>query len=357
VVYVPSWLDAGLDWLPSKSRLVRCPVPKRRPLRVAYEHLGLTLRATRDRLDVLFSTGNYRPLTYQGVNVVGLHAIQHFILGDDVGRLRSAYMNFAVPRSVRTADMTIASSETLRRDAIRLWGLDADRIVGVLLGPPPWIAKMISGKTSSEVEPHRLPNDMPYVMCISRLYALKNHRRLIEAFARLVQTGDVPHKLLIVGGDADVTAGELRTVAAQHGISDRVELLGRVPQRQVPALYAGAAAIAYVSLYETFGHPVLEAFAMKRPLLTSKVGATAETAGAAALFVDPLDVVEIAAKLRELLFDEQLRRRLVDAGAKRVREFSWDRYAKASVDAIERAIELRRTFGRPRSSGAATGDI
>jgi glycosyltransferase involved in cell wall biosynthesis len=122
-------------------------------------------------------------------------------------------------------------------------------------------------------------------------------------------------------------------------------------------LYAGAAAIAYVSLYETFGHPVLEAFAMKRPLLTSKVGATAETAGAAALFVDPLEVVEIAAKLRELLFDEQLRRRLVDAGAKRVREFSWDRYAKASVDAIERAIELRRTFGRPRSSGAATGDI
>jgi glycosyltransferase involved in cell wall biosynthesis len=348
VTYVPAWLDAGAVWRPAKSRLVRCQVPKGRPLRVAYEHLGLTLRATRDHLDVLFSTGNYRPLTYTGVNVVGLQAIQHFILRDDVGRFRGAYMDFAVPRSVRSADMTIASSETLRHDAIRLWNLDPERIVGVPLGPPPWIAEMISSDAASKVEPHRLPDGAPYVMCISRLYALKNHRRLIEAFARLVKDGHVSHKLLIVGGDADVTAAELAAVAAEQGVSDCVRLLGRVPQKQVPGLYAGASAIAYVSLYETFGHPVLEAFAMGRPLLTSNAGATAETAGGAALLADPLDVEAIAAGLREILFDEELRARLSAAGAKRVRDFSWERYAKGSMDAIERALELRRSVGRPR---------
>ncbi len=352
VVYLPAWLDAGEPWHPLGARVVRCPVPRARPLRVGYEQLGLARRAARDRLDVLFSPGNYRPLTYQGVNVLGLHAIQHFLLGDDVGRLRSAYMHFAVPRSVRTADMTIAGSETLRRDAIELWKLDPERIVAVPLGPSPWVMELLSGHAGGRVEPHRLPDGAPYVLCISRLYALKNHRRLIEAFARLVRDDEVPHALVIVGGDADVTAAELSAVAAEQGVAERVVFLGRVPQRDVPGLYAGAAAVAYVSLYETFGHPVLETFAMDRPLLTSSTGATAEIAGDAAVLVDPLDVEAIAVGLRKVLLEGSLRSQLVVAGAARVREFGWERYARRSVDVMERAVELRRLAGRPPGRSA-----
>lgn len=346
IVYLPAWLNAGQAWHPPNSRVVRCPVPRARPLRVAYEQFSLARRATRDRLDVLFSPGNYRPLGYRSVNVLGLHAIQHFLLGDDIGRFRSAYMHFAVPRSVRTADMTIAGSETLRRDAIELWDLDPERIVAVPLGPSPWVGELLSRNGATHVEPHRLSDGTPYLLCVSRLYGLKNHRRLIAAFTRLVHDDQIPHRLLIVGGDADITAAELSAVARQEGISGRVEFLGRVPQRDIPGLYAGASAIAYVSLYETFGHPVLEAFAMQRPLLTSSRGATGEIAGNAALLVDPLDVEAIADGLARILRDEALRVRLIAAGAMRVREFSWERYARGSVDVMEQAVERRRPLGR-----------
>src|SRR5205807_4484231 len=138
-------------------------------------------------------------------------------------------------------------------------------------------------------EPYRPPDGAPYVLCISRLYALKNHRRLIEAFAALVRDASLPHTLVIAGGDADVTRAELEQVADRAGVADRVMLLGRVPQAQVPGLYRGAEAIAYVSLYETFGHPVLEAFATGTPVITSSTGGTAEVAGGAARLVDPGD--------------------------------------------------------------------
>jgi len=208
------------------------------------------------------------------------------------------------------------------------------------MGPSPWVFELLD-TAGAGIEPYALPDSSPYVLCISRLYALKNHRRLIEAFAELVRSDGVPHKLVIVGGDADVTQAELAAVARDAGIAERVVFLGRVPQADVPGLYLGAAAVAYVSLYETFGHPVLEAFAMERPLVTSTVGGTKEVAADGARLVDPEQVSDIATGLYETLTDEALRERLVTAGRARVREFSWEKCARGTVDALEQALKRR----------------
>jgi glycosyltransferase involved in cell wall biosynthesis len=310
-----------------------------RPLRVLYEQLALPRRARHDHIDVLFSTGNYRPLGYNAPNVVALHAVQHFLLDGEIGRMRQAYLKFAVPRSVRSADLVVAVTETLRRDAIALFDLDPDRIVTVHMGPSPWVLELV--EDAGQVEPYRTEDESPYVLCISRLYALKNHRRLIEAFSELVQTDDLPHKLVIAGADADVTRTELMSLAQREGIPDRVVMLGRVPQATVPALYMGASAVAYVSLYETFGHPVLEALATGRPLVTSKTGASSEVAGGAARIVDPWDVHDIAAGLSDVLGDATLREQLVAKGRRRLGDFSWEKCGRETVDALERAFSRR----------------
>jgi glycosyltransferase involved in cell wall biosynthesis len=343
IIYVPAWYDRAAEWERSNVTIRRCPVPRQRPLRVAFEHFAVPAMAMRDRVDVLFSPSNFRPLTYRGANVLGLHLIQYFFLDDDIGRTRLAYLKRAMTRSVRTADFTIAVTDTLRNDAIELLGVAPEKIVTVSMGPQPWIAELLARTNGDRPVPHRTADGSPYLLCISRLYALKNHKRLIEAFARA--SGDVPHRLVIVGGDADITRSELAAVAADNGVADRVDFLGRVPQDDVPGLYAGAAAIAYVSLYETFGHPVLEAFATETPLLTSSRGATAEVAGGAALLADPEDVDSIAAGLRRLLLDETERARLVEAGSKRVREFSWEACARNTVDVLERAVVQRQRTG------------
>lgn len=337
--YVARWYQPAHSWSHPKLRVRLLSVPKSRPARVVFEQAALPLYAQRDGVDVLFNTANFRPLLYRRPNVVALHAVQHFLLGDDIGRLRSAYVRLAVPRSARTADMVVAVSDALRTDAIRLFDLDPERIVSVPMGPSPWVFEQMGSENG--VEPHRLPDRAPYVLSISRLYALKNHRRLIEAFARLVHDTGLPHKLVIVGGDADVTQAELEQVAAGEGVAERVVFLGWVPQADVPGLYAGAAAVAYVSLYETFGHPVLEAFAMRRPLVTSTTGGAAQVAGGAARLVDPTDVGDIADGLREVLCDEQLQRRLIEAGSRRVQDFTWERCARGTVDACEEALRRR----------------
>ena len=340
-VFVPSWYERASEWEGPNSRVVRCSVPKPRPLRVAYEQLVLPALARRSGIDCLISPSNYRPLLRRAPNVLVLHAIQHFLLNDDIGRVRSAYLRFAVPRSIRTADRTVTVTETLRRDAIELFDLDPDKIVAVHMGAQPWVAELIESGRRFEAEPYELDGGYPYILCISRLYALKNHARMIRAYAQLCRERDVPHRFLVVGGDADLTIADLEAVAAEEGVADRVIFLGRVPQDMVDGLYAGAAAIAYVSLYETFGHPVLEAFTTRTPLLTSLQGATAEVAGDAARLADAEDVDSIAAGLADVLFDDELRERLVDAGLARVEEFSWDSCATGTVDAVEVALAGR----------------
>lgn len=338
--YVARSYRPAADWSHPKLRVRQLSVPSARPGRVAFEQTAVPLYARRDRVDVLFSTGNFRPLAYRSPNVLALHAIQHFLLNDDIGRVRSAYVRFAVPRSARSADVVVAVSDALRRDAIRLFALDPEQIVSVPMGPSPWTLELRAAQ-SAGAEPYRLADGSPYVLCISRLYALKNHARLIEAFASLVRDAEIPHKLVVVGGDGDVTQAQLAILARSEGVGDRVVFLGRVPQRGVPGLYAGAEAIAYVSLYETFGHPVLEAFATGRPLVTSATGGTAEVADGAARLVDPADVADIAAGLRDVLTDSALRSQLTAAGRRRLQDFSWQRCARGTVDAFAAALDKR----------------
>ncbi|MGI8624665.1 MAG: glycosyltransferase, partial [Solirubrobacteraceae bacterium] len=160
---------------------------------------------------------------------------------------------------------------------------------------------------------------------------------------------------MIAGGDADLTAADLRRLAAGAGVHDRVHVLGPVDQEIVPALYEGADAVAYVSLYETFGHPVLEALAFGKPVLTSSEGATAEVGGAATCLVDPSDVADIAGGLRTVALDAGARARLSAAGPARARDFTWAACAEGSVAASRRAVPRQKDDRHQKSNaGAAT---
>jgi glycosyltransferase involved in cell wall biosynthesis len=315
-----------------------------RPGRVAYEQLRLPVLARRQAVDVLLSTVNVRPFTWRGPSVVVLQSMQSFFLPDRIGLARRAYLKAFVPRSLRGADRVIAVSEAARRDAIELFGLDPRRVVAVHHGCSPWALEAGARfeREGRPPVPPPLEDGRPYVVMVSSLYGLKNHRRLIEAFAEATAGSAAPHELVIAGREADVTIAELREVAARAGAEDRVRLLGAYPQQHLPALIANADAVAYPSLYETFGHPVLEAFALRRPLLTANVGGAAEVAADAAITVDPTDVGAIAAGLSRLLGDAALREELVSAGSRRLRDFSWEGTARGTAAALRAAIASRR---------------
>lgn len=331
-----------------KVRQVTCRgLPHRRSGRVVYEQTVLPLLLKRLDIDILLSTCNVKPLLWRGPSVVVLQSLQYFHFPDQFGRVRSAYLKLAVGRSLREADAVITVSDWERREALRLFALDPNRLTTVYHG----LSDAVRTGMSGDLQPApAFIGNFPYLVMVSSLYGFKNHRRLIQAFADVVHRHDVPHRLVIAGGDADVTRAELASLAHELGIGDRVLLPGGVPHHQIPALLAHADAVAYTSLYETFGLPVLEALGSGRPLVSSDQGAIPEVAADASRVVKAESVDSIAQGIVDVLLNEELRVRLSDAGPKRAASFTWEKCARETASVLHTALEARR---RPSTAGAS----
>ena len=168
----------------------------------------------------------------------------------------------------------------------------------------------------------------PFVLFTGTIEPRKNLGRLVEAFGAL---GEVDADLVLVGPDGWST--ELAALAGP-----RVRRLGFVPAADRDALYAAATLVAYPSLREGFGLPVLEAMVQGAAVVTSATTSTAEVAGDAAVLVDPLDVDAIAAAMQRLLGDPDLVERIGLAARERAATFTWARTADAMVAAYRDAV-------------------
>lgn len=165
----------------------------------------------------------------------------------------------------------------------------------------------------------------PFILFTGTVEPRKNLPRLLEAAARL---GHLDVEMVVAGPAGwrtELPGGPVRR-------------LGFVRQADRDALFAAATVVAYPSLREGFGLPVLEALVQGAAVVTSATTSTAEVAGDAALLVDPLDVDAIAGALERLLVDADLRARLGAAGRDRAATFTWARTAEATVDAYRAAL-------------------
>jgi glycosyltransferase involved in cell wall biosynthesis len=334
VVFVTPWnRGLGIPRNPKIVTVVCSGVRPSRAARVLYEQTVLPWLVHRSAVDALLCTTNTMPLLSPVPTVVVLQSLQYLFFPESFSALRLAYLRAFVPISLKRAAAVITVSNWQRDKALRTFGLDSERVFAVHHG----VSEIVRAGLSALNSYGRSNPARPYILMVSSLYRFKNHDRLIRAFARVIQKHGVPHELLIAGGDADVTATELGATARRAGIETRVRLLGPVPHDDVARLLAGADAVAYVSLFETFGHPVLEALAFGRPVVASNVTAIPEVAADAAVLVDPYDVESIADGLASALLDDALRARLADAGPRRAASFTWASCAAGTFAALESA--------------------
>ena len=166
----------------------------------------------------------------------------------------------------------------------------------------------------------------------------KNLPRLIEAFAGLEREVRGQFSLVLVGAAGWETDATFAAVAEHREL---VRTLGYVPDEELACLYRHAELLCYVSLYEGFGIPVLEAMRSGTAVLTSSVSSMPEVGGTAARYVDPLDVADIRRGLRELLVDLSLRASLAAAGIARAAQFD----ASDSARVVLATLERRRRRG------------
>jgi glycosyltransferase involved in cell wall biosynthesis len=180
--------------------------------------------------------------------------------------------------------------------------------------------------------------DPPFILCPATLEPRKNQVRLIRAYRQVAS--DVPHVLVLSGPDGwgiDAVATEIA-----RGGPGRVIRTGFVGDAQLDALLRAADLVAYPSLYEGFGLPVIEAMTRGVPVLASTTPAIAETAGDAAMLVEPEDVAAIAEGLAQVLTDRSLHGDLVAKSMARAAEFSWAATARATLDVYRDAVERAR---------------
>jgi len=158
----------------------------------------------------------------------------------------------------------------------------------------------------------------------------------VRALRAVQAAGDRETTLVFAGPSAprdrcvDETMADLSLVG-------RVRRLGQVDAADLPAIYSGATCVAYPSLCEGFGFPVLEAMACGTPVLTSKTTSTAEVAGDAALLVDPTDIDALSSALAQLLTDNTLREELRERGFPRALSYSWETSARLTEAVYRRA--------------------
>jgi glycosyltransferase involved in cell wall biosynthesis len=237
--------------------------------------------------------------------------------------------------SIERADAILVPSASVQADLVGRHGVDPERIHITPLGArrEDRPAEMIHG-VRDELEDYGITP--PYVLAVGTIEPRKNLVRLVRAYRQLAGKG-LPHTLVLIGDDG-WGAEELRAELQKDG-PGRVVRAGGFSADVLSTAYADADAVAYVSLYEGFGLPVLEAMSAGAPVVTSNTSSLPEVAGDAALFVDPEDEDEIADALERVLTDPILAADLRRRGRERAASFTWAATARATLDVYRQLTE------------------
>ncbi len=178
-----------------------------------------------------------------------------------------------------------------------------------------------------------------YVLALGTIEPRKNLPRLVEAFDQIAERDRTLH--LVVAGPDGWGANAFTSAVDDARHRDRIVRLGYVTGDERRDLLAGARVFAYPSIYEGFGFPALEAMQASVPVVAGRAGALPEVLGDAAEFAEPDDPTDLATTIERVVGDEECRRRLVAAGAERVRRYRWSRSAPAFADAYRTLVEER----------------
>lgn len=316
-----TWVEAPVD-IPDTPRAL------------AWQHLSWPRRMREERLDVALGPAFVLPLRAPGVpEVVVVYDAAWRRFPETKSRQFRAYMDRVVPRSVRRARLVVACSEFAAEETRWLVpDLDPGRVRVVPLGLDEARIAAARGARAADGDPG-VPE--PYLLSVSNFDPRKNLARLVAAWRRL-RAGGAPHALVLVGHPERAAA-----FRAENGISDDEPLLtpGYVDDARLDALYTNADLVVVPSLYEGYGFPVLEAFAMGAPVACAGAGSLPEIAKGIATLFDPLDEADIERGLREAL---SAGRGGVAEGRARAAGLTMDSCAERLLDVLREAAEERR---------------
>jgi len=306
-------------------------------LRILYQQSWLPVLVRRHHIDVMCSLADVAPLAVRVPIVLKVNTLHHYTTPAALGEWRRWYRTVMIRASARRAALIVANSRANAADIKTYLHVSPDRIrlvyeaVDETFTPQERAAELWKRLSSKfGVSP-------PYILFVSALYPYKNVNIAIRVLAMLHDRYAWPGSLVVAGADLFGTQEASEALGQRLGVHDRLRFLGPVPQRDLPDLYSGASVFVYPSASETFGKPVVEAMRCATPIVASNAGSIPEIAQDAAILLDPSDAAGMARAVHELLVDQALRERLIAAGLKRSRDFSWGAVAGGFRAALREA--------------------
>jgi glycosyltransferase involved in cell wall biosynthesis len=330
VTGVQRYTQELLQRLPGSVETVQPPIAAQGLSGHLWEQAVLPLTLGRR---LLFSPANTGPLAVER-QVVAIHDVAALDHPEWLNPTFAAWYRFLTPRLANRVRRVIVVSEFSKRRLCEAAGVDPGKVRVVPHGVDPRFHPT-NGRDSARVrEALELPA-APYLLTVGSLEPRKNLARLLAAWARVQASLPAQPWLVIVGAKGSARVFKQLDL---DPLPPRVILTGHLSDELLPSVYAQAHAFVYVSLYEGFGLPPLEAMASGVPVIAADSTSLPEVVGDAALMVDPRDVASIAGAIERVCADEELRRLLVAKGLARAATFSWTTAATTTWEILQEAM-------------------
>lgn len=297
-----------------------------------WTHLRLSWEMARHPPDALFIPAHVLPIVRPRASLVTIHDLGYLYFPRAHPRLQRWYLDLSTRWSAHAATHILAVSKATKSDLVSHYGTHPAKITVIPHGRDEALAPV---RNTSQIEEIKTQYGIvgDYFLYLGTLHPRKNLSRIIDAFADLNS-----NTRLVLAGKQGWQYDDLYRRVRRLGLEGRVVFPGYVADGDKAALFSGAVAFVFPSLYEGFGLPVLEAQACGCPVIASTTSSLPEVAGDAALMVDPQDTSAISAAMRRISSDTSLRETLIARGLSNVRRFSWEASARDVLTAIEQCV-------------------
>lgn len=278
--------------------------------------------------EILFVPSHVLPFFAPKKSVITIHDVAFKQLRLAYSFFQYHYLNFTTRYAVKKAAKIIVPSESTKLDLIKYFNCPEEKIVIIHHGfSTPKVRRLKDPFVDMQIFKYfGINKETPYFLFIGRLETKKNLERLIKAFAKVI---DVHSEYkLVLAGEKGVGFDKIYNTVKELNLEGKVIMPGYVTVDEKHALLEYCQAFAFISLYEGFGFPGLEAFYFKKPVLASSTTALMEIYGDGAYFVDPLDVQSIEMGLLKLISDKAFVENLVEVGKEKLKDYSWKSCSK-----------------------------
>ncbi|MCC5918885.1 MAG: glycosyltransferase family 4 protein [Cryomorphaceae bacterium] len=281
--------------------------------------------------DVFLSPDGFLSLRADVPQIAVIHDLNFVHNPERLPKLTGSYYRHFFERYAKKATRIATVSEYSKRDIVETYGVQED-LVDVVGNGASEVFFFMENKPSPEVT-----GGAPYFLFVGSLNPRKNILGMFKSFELFKENDTRNHKLVIVG-ERMFSLPKTKAFYAEMKFKDDVVFAGRRDGSDLNELYNGASALWFVSHFEGFGIPIIEAFRAGCPVLTSTTTSMPEVAGDGALLFDPEDIEGIAKGMERLVSDEALRENLIKLGFKRADYYTWERAADRLWDCINNTL-------------------